>query len=51
MTLKEFEEIKPQLLESFQEAILEAAKQCPEGFLSWLGMEVTPQAVETIKRG
>jgi hypothetical protein len=38
MNLEEFKEIKPQLLRCFEEAILKAARKCPSGFFSWLGM-------------
>ncbi len=45
MTLEEFEKIKPQLQEEFEKAITKAAKECPEGFLEWLGMTPAPTLV------
>lgn len=44
-----FNKKKPQLLKAMEKAILKSAKECPEGFLSFLGMRITPTAVKQIR--
>ena len=40
--LEEFEKVKPQVEEALYQAILKAAKECPEGLCAWLGMSNPP---------
>lgn len=50
MTLEKFKEIEPHLQKSMEKAIRKAAKECPEGFLEWLGMKITPISIENCRR-
>lgn len=50
MTRQEaFNKKRPQLEKSLGVALLKSAKKYPEGFLEWLGMSVTPEAVKALK--
>ena len=49
MSKEEFKKIKPKIQREMEKAILFAMKECPEGFLGFLGMTITPEAVGKIR--